>query len=99
MAEIIYVASINRETSIITKNGTIPTSIPLFQIAAQLSEEFFFSCHRSFVINMANIKSVSKTLDLLFMVNGDEIPISRRRKTEFVTAREAFLDSHTFTMA
>ncbi len=98
MNEIVYVSSVNRETSIATKNGKIPATIPLFQIAAQLSDEFFFACHRSYVINMSNIRSVSKTIDKLYMTNGDEIPISRRRKTEFVAARESFIDAHTFTM-
>lgn len=93
MNEIIYVASINRETLIVTKNGTIPATIPLFQISAQLSEEFFFACHRSYVINMSNIRSVSKTIDKLYMTNGDEIPISRRRKAEFMSAREQFIDT------
>ena len=52
-----------------------------------LSEELgksddFFRCHRSYVVNINNIKSIDKKMSLLEMKNGEKILISRRKRDE-----------------
>ena len=98
MSDIIYIASINRETKIFTKHGEIATSAPLFQIEAQLPDEFFYMCHRSYIVNLVNIRSVSTTVDKITLVDGTVLPISRRRKANFMGAREKFMQNHTYTI-
>ncbi|MBR5991584.1 MAG: LytTR family transcriptional regulator, partial [Clostridia bacterium] len=96
--EIIYVVSLNRETAVVTKSGVIPTTVPLFQITAQLPEEYFFTCHRSYTVNMMHIRKVASGLGSMKMSNSDIVPISRRRKKEFMAAREAYIDKYVYTV-
>ncbi|MBO4445533.1 MAG: response regulator transcription factor [Clostridia bacterium] len=96
--EIIYVVSLNRETAVVTKSGVIPTTVPLFQITAQLPEEYFFTCHRSYTVNMMHIRKVASGLGSMKMSNRDIVPISRRRKKEFMAAREAYIDKYVYTV-
>lgn len=98
MSDITYIASINREAKIYTKHGEINATVPLFQIAAQLPTEFFHMCHRSYIVNLMNIRSVSTTIDRITLIDGTVLPISRRRKSEFVGAREKFMQNHTYTI-
>lgn len=98
MSDIIYIASINRETKIFTKHGEILATVPLLQIVAQLPEEFFYMCHRSYIVNLVNIRSVSTTVDKITLVDGTVLPISRRRKANFMGAREKFMQNHTYTI-
>ena len=86
----------NRDTIIVTKTDNINTTVSLFQVAAQLPEETFFTCHRSYIINLMNIRTVTTGITSVRMSNGDEIPISRRRKTEFMNAREAYIDRNIY---
>ncbi len=95
-SDIIYVMSMNRDTVIVTKTENINTTVSLFQVAAQLPEETFFTCHRSYIINLMNIRTVTTGITSVRMSNGDEIPISRRRKTEFMNAREAYIDRNIY---
>lgn len=97
--DIIYVFSLNRDTKIYTKNGIVPTTVALFQITAQLPEEHFFMCHRSYVVNMMYIKSVDKGLGSITMSNGATVPISRRRKSEFIAARETYIERYVYTVS
>ncbi len=96
--DILYVTSSNRETSIVTKSHVDVTSLPLFQIYNQLPEDFFIQCHKSCIVNLANIRSVSIGNNTVTMTNGDEVLISRRRKTEFSEAREKFIETFTYTI-
>lgn len=98
MSDIIYIASINRETKIITKHGEITAAVPLFQIVAQLPDEFFYMCHRSYIVNLVNIRSVSTAVDKITLIDGTILPISRRRKASFMGAREKFMQNHTYTI-
>lgn len=91
ISEIIYVASLNRDTRIVTRTGIIPSTVALYQISAQLPEEYFFACHRAYVVNMMNIRTAAKGFNDLKMSNGETIPISRRRKADFIAAWEAYL--------
>ena len=96
--DIIYVSSIDREIELVTKGGIIPTTVPLFQITSQLPTKYFFCCHRSYVINFMNVRNVKSDVSAVRMSNGDEIPISRRKKSEFIAAREDFFDSGVITI-
>ena len=79
-------------------DGEILATVPLLQIVAQLPEEFFYMCHRSYIVNLVNIRSVSTTVDKITLVDGTVLPISRRRKANFMGAREKFMQNHTYTI-
>ena len=54
-----------------------------------LSSYGFFCCHKSFIINNEHIKSYKKE-GIVIMIDGSEIPVSRRKKKEFI---EVFVNS------
>ena len=93
--DILYVLSAERETAVIAKCGRIETKTPLFQLIAQLPEEFFFACHRSYVVNLFNIRAITPGTTSAIMLDGSVIPISRRKKVAFLEAREKFIQNHT----
>lgn len=53
---------------------------PLTEIAELLGPDFAF-CHKSYLVNLDKI--VSATTDRITMENGDVIPISTKRRSEF----------------
>ncbi len=93
--EILYVTSSNRETHIVTKDHVDVTTLPLFQVYNQLPEDFFIQCHKSCIVNLINIRSISVGTNTIILTNGEEIPISRRRKNDFSEAREKFIEDYT----
>lgn len=93
--DILYVLAEDRETAVVTKTGRIETKTPLFQILAQLPEDLFFPCHRSYVVNLFNIRIVTSGTTSAIMLDGSTIPISRRKKEAFLAARERFIQNHT----
>ncbi len=48
----------------------------LIQLEEKLSTQNFFRCHKSFLVNLRNICDIS---DNIRMLNGDVIPVSRRK--------------------
>ena len=77
-ADVTYVDSLNRVRAIHFADGTsVRLSMPLRQIAEALPHSCFMYCHRSIVVNLEHVRSVSAaeiTLD-----NGSTLPVSRRR--------------------
>jgi two-component system, LytTR family, response regulator len=67
-------------------DGTqIISSKTLSEYEAVLDENVFFRSHRSFLINLSQIKEYHKgNGGTITMANGDEIEVSRRKKEEFL---------------
>jgi two-component system LytT family response regulator len=61
-------------------------SKPLKYFAEQLEDnEFFYKCHRSYLINLRHIKKFLKNDGgYLIMSNGKNIPIAKNKKEEFL---------------
>lgn len=57
----------------------------------QFSEHDFLSPHKSFLINMAMIKSFYFSL---IMVNGVEIPIAKNKRKQVIEKINSYLHSH-----
>lgn len=77
-ADVTHVDSLNRVRAIHFADGTsVRLNMPLRQIAEALPRNRFVYCHRSIVVNLEHVRSVSAaeiTLD-----NGSTLPVSRRR--------------------
>lgn len=85
--DIIYVDVLKHELDIITKDGRQSFYVPITQLEASLAKLDFFRCHKSFLVNLGEIKSFGKDI---IMSNGDIVPLSRRRKAEFLKALSAY---------
>lgn len=55
------------------------------EVAEQTKDDDFCRIHQAFVVNLANIKRTEGYSNVI-MNNGDELPISARRMTEFKKA-------------
>lgn len=75
LKEMICLETLGRHVQITTLNGEIETSTKLTELLEALPKEQFFRCHVGFVINLGNIKTLSRTDAVA--VNGKTIPVSR----------------------
>lgn len=65
------------------------------EIVDQLPADYFFKPHRCFLVNMNQIRSF--TADSVTLASGVTLPVSRRRKTEFLMVYNLFVRSHMFS--
>ena len=72
--DIYYIESIGHSICIYTKNGVYQTNKGISIIEKELAEDFFYKCHRSYIINIIHIDSISKN-DV--KINNSLIPIAR----------------------
>lgn len=73
--DVIYLESYGRDTEVVTKNETISVHAKISDMEQQVPADRFVRCHRSYIINMAEVKDIAR---YRFMTkNGIEIPISQ----------------------
>ncbi|MCI5057664.1 MAG: LytTR family DNA-binding domain-containing protein [Flavobacteriales bacterium] len=81
--DILYIESDGSYSKITLKSGeSIVSSKNLKHFNSILTAPTFFRCHRSFLVNSESIKSYNKKTLKLKLFNGQEVPISVRRKDE-----------------
>lgn len=82
--EIMYIScgSKKREVIIITQNRDFICRGVINEIYSELNNFDFFMPHRSHIINLSQVKSYIKN-ETIFMLNEDEIPLSKGRSNEF----------------
>lgn len=87
-ADILYCERVHRITLIHTAKETFRTTMKL----AQLEEDFppfFYSCHKSYIVNLGYVQQVSQTE--IRLKDGTVIPVSRSKTAEFARVYEDFL--------
>lgn len=57
-------------------------SWPLKKYAPNLEAQGWCRIHRSYMVNPHYVKGISECEDFIFMLNGAELPIARRKKRE-----------------
>lgn len=82
--EILFFERKLRETEIVTETGTYKIWNKLDEIEAFLPKPDFVRCHNSYIVNLANIREMQKTIFL--MKNGSKIVISRGHQKEVKNA-------------
>ena len=84
--DIMYLEAFGKKTQITLRGGKeIECTCGLSAAAEKLGENFV-SCHRSYVVNLGFVRSISKT-DVT-LDNGRKIPLSRR---QYDTVNKAFI--------
>jgi len=92
--EIYHVTANGKESILHLRNRERRVNSSYNQVMVQLPEEFFYEVHRGHVINMRHIRLFNP--DFITMNNGDEIPISRRRKVKFFVDYSKFVRGHAY---
>ncbi len=85
IADILYCERNIRSTSVFTSEKTVSVSQSLDDIFERLKNSDFTRCHKSFIVNMKNVKELYRNKYIL--ENESEVPISRSfsdaTKTDF----------------
>ena len=74
--DIVYLEAFGKKTQITLKDGKEIVCICGLNAATEKLSEGFMSCHRSYVVNIGYIRSISKTE--ITLDSGQKIPLSRR---------------------
>lgn len=88
--EIIFVESVGHNLKIKTLTTELTTRMLLSESENILNKDFFVKTHRAFLANIKHIKQVRK--ESLLMVDGSEIPVSRR---EYKNVNNRFIQYYT----
>lgn len=78
--EILYLMADGNTVRIYTEREEYRSERPLKEWMEELDIQMFFACHRSYIVNLGKIANIGK--DTADLVNGEKVPIARRRQTE-----------------
>ena len=67
----------------ITLNNDILIKGNLYEIYEKLDRLQFTYTHKGFIVNLMQVKSISKGLDKVCLKNGVEVPLSYKKRLEF----------------
>lgn len=81
VADIYYLEYQNRRIRLVTKQGDYHLKGRITELAQNMSAYGFACPHKSFSVNLYYVKAI-KGYDI-HMLNGDSIPLSQKRSTEF----------------
>lgn len=86
ISEIIYLRSENNYSRIFIQNGEeFLSSKSLKKFESVLTPAGFFRCHNSYLINLKQVRRFIKGVnERLIMTNGDEVYISRSKRSELL---------------
>jgi len=75
ITEIIYIKMFSHTATIVTLKKEYEVRKTISQLLEELDDNLFIKCHKSFIINIRHIESVSKSYAT--MSNDEEIPLSK----------------------
>lgn len=85
--DIIYLESMGRDTYVVTKTESITVHAKFSDMENKLPSDRFCRCHRSYIINMSEVKDIAR---YRFLTKGGvEIPISQ---LQYAEVKQAFID-------
>lgn len=75
--DILYIESFSHTIEVNTLNEKYTTRKNIGVMEKELNEDIFIRCHRSYIVSLLHIKTISR--EEIELDNGDTIPLSRRR--------------------
>lgn len=85
--DIIYLESMGRDTYVVTKTESITVHAKFSDMENKLPSDRFIRCHRSYIINMSEVKDIAR---YRFLTKGGvEIPISQ---LQYADVKQAFIN-------
>lgn len=89
MDDIIYAEVLQHKTKIVMNQGERTYKIPLSFIEGKVKNQHFFRCHKSYLINLKRVVRID--FSTLTMENGDQVPVSKYRRQDFLLAYSRFV--------
>lgn len=74
-----------------TIDGEIPIKGNLNDIYEKLDHAQFTYTHKGYIVNLMQVKSIAKGLERVDLKNGDNIPLSYKKRLEFKEALHRFM--------
>lgn len=78
--EIMYIEVIKKELTIHTKHTNYKTKSSMDKVEKELEKFNFYRCHKSYLVNMKYIETIDKNE---IIINGNKIPVSKHRISDF----------------
>lgn len=78
--EIMYIEVSKKELTIYTKNRIYNAKSSMDKVENELKKFNFYRCHKSYLVNMKYIETIDKNQ---IVINGNTIPISKHRISDF----------------
>ena len=78
--EIMYIEVIKKELTIHTKHTNYKTKNSMDKVEKELEKFNFYRCHKSYLVNMKYIETIDKNE---IIINGNKIPVSKHRISDF----------------
>lgn len=79
---ILYIEISDHTSVVVTPQGREEYNITLSRLTQQLAQSGFGLCHKSCLVNYKQVKSIRSAE--LTMANGDVLPLSKRRRKQFL---------------
>ena len=89
--DICYIEVMNHYVTLNMDGEKIKMKSTISSMEKELLEYGFFRCHQAFLVNYRYISAIG---DQITLRNGEQIPISRPRKKDFMTELTAYLGRH-----
>lgn len=84
--DIVHCTGQKAYTKLVLRDGSeVISSYNLAHFRKLLPEDLFFQVHKSHIISLENVKRYNSKEAILEMINGDEVPVSRSAKSEFIS--------------
>ena len=87
-SEILYIEACGHEIRVVARQGTLLAGATLAEFEQQLSGRGFFRCHKGYLVNFCFVRQIQAKS--VTMTNGDEIPLSKHRRKEFLESFAGF---------
>ena len=78
--EIMYIEVAKKELTIYAKENSYKTKSSMDKIEKELEKFDFYRCHKSYLVNMKYIETIDKNE---IIINGNKIPVSKHRISDF----------------
>lgn len=88
--DILYIESRSSHSTVYTENNKFRSENTLKKWLEILNRHIFFQCHKSYIINLANIEEIDK--NIAYLTTKEKIPVSRRL---YANLQRAFIDYDT----
>jgi two-component system LytT family response regulator len=86
LAEIVFIqADVNYSQLVDTNNKTYTLCKTIGSLEEVVGKNRFFRCHKSYLINLSRVKAIENSPMALLMDNGTSIPVSKRKRKEFLS--------------
>lgn len=88
--DILYCLADENYSMIVLFDGrTIKLSKPLKTVESEINSSAFYRCHKSYLVNLHYVSKYNRTQQTTELIDGTSIPVSHRKKDDFVACLQA----------